>query len=111
MPDTENLTPTARAGQALIRAGLELPGQRLRLFVAALLAKADLHPELTAEEVVEPTIWSLEDGPVSLVAVEPELRDLLLVKPVTTVTDGAATALRTLGIQLINEHRGRLRAE
>ncbi|HTE61835.1 MAG TPA: hypothetical protein VK631_15890 [Solirubrobacteraceae bacterium] len=95
------LPPTVRAGAVLYRAGIELAGQRLRLFVADLLEEAELRADVPDEELVERAVWGLEDGPVSLVAIEPELRDAPLDGPASSVSDAAVSALRSLGLRLL----------
>jgi len=105
----DELPRTVRAGEVLYRAGIGLAGQGLRLFVADLLEEAELRADVSDEELVEWAVSGVEGGPVPLVAIEPELRNARLDEPVSSVSDAAASALTSLALRLVREHRARLK--
>ena len=55
-----------RARRALFQKGLELPGRRLEVFAAALLALAEAHPDRTPPDLVASVVAGMEADPIAL---------------------------------------------
>ena len=89
----------ADAKRRLFAAEYELPGRRLQLSVADLLEARAGMPQASVDELVKAATSGIEDGPVALVAQEPELRRRQ-TPPVTSVEDAARTALAGLAADL-----------
>ncbi len=89
----------------MFRIGEELPGDRFAWFVVSLLRAADLDPERSIEAVVAEALSSIEDGPLSLVAVEPGLAQRELRSPVTSPAEAASGAVTDFAEGLLQRHR------
>ncbi|CAA9507979.1 MAG: hypothetical protein AVDCRST_MAG91-1454 [uncultured Sphingomonadaceae bacterium] len=77
----------------LFEVGFDLPGRRLELFAVGLLRAFDASPHATTERLVAEMVSKIEDGPVALVAEEPDLRAARLVRSADTVDEAAKLAL------------------
>jgi hypothetical protein len=93
-------SPAGRAKRLLAAIGFELPGRRAIDFAVRLRTPQEGVSE-TSDVRIRRAMAAIEDGPVALVAENPELRDEPLPKPATTVAEAAEGVVFAFGERLI----------
>jgi hypothetical protein len=85
-----------QAGHLLFRLGYETSGDRLRRFVARVIAVSTSDPHIPTTRLVALGLEGIEDGRLALVASEPDVARLPLARPASTAMDAALLALEAL---------------
>jgi hypothetical protein len=97
-----------RVRSVLAALGLELPGWRLEQFAVSLLRELKASPSLPADALISRALRHVADGPVALVAEEPELRNRTLPVASFSVAEAAESAVVLLGRELLLRFRREL---
>lgn len=101
------MLPMGARGQArrvLFAFGNELAGDALTDLVVVLLDAADTDPDRPHEDIIEMALEQVTDGPIALVAQEPDLACRPLEGPATTTNDAAHAALAAWAGDLLAMH-------
>lgn len=92
------LTPRGQAQRILFALGLQAPGRRLIDFAVCVRASVDGAPDAR----IRAAMLRIEDGPVALVAENPQLQQQQVLDPVSTVAEAADAVVFTLGVRLLD---------
>jgi hypothetical protein len=100
-----SLTPRAEAKRILFRLGMELPSERSIDYAVRLRRPEPAGVDVPRDERIRRAMAAIEDGPVALVAENPELRNERLADPALTVAAAADAIVFALGERLIDAAR------
>lgn len=92
------ITPRGQAKRILFALGLQAPGRRLIDFAVCIRASVDGDRDAR----IRAAMLSIEDGPVALVAENPELQEQQVLGSVSTVAEAADALVYALGVGLVD---------
>ena len=81
--------------------GLELPGRRATDFAVRVRTPPEAGSDLSTDQRIRRAIAAIEDGPVALVAENPELQRELLPVSAMSVAEAAEAVVYALGERLL----------
>jgi hypothetical protein len=96
------LTPARQAMRVLFALGMQLPGRRAIDFVVRVRTPPEAGSDTSTDARIRRAMAAIEDGPVALVAENPELRDEPLSEPATTVAEAAEAAVYAFGQRVMD---------
>jgi len=95
-------SPAGRAKRVLFALGLEMPGRRAIAFAVVLRSPPDGTADAPAGARIRRAVAAIEDGPIALVAENPELGGEPLPVRATSVGEAAEAVVLALGQRIVD---------